>query len=930
MDANGLRFWLLGEARHFPAVQHAAWDATCQRLRLNSERTLTAALSPADALAAAQSALATVPRAIDALECVARWDDASQSILVHSNLPDDAVLLPLTAAPTDLCAAPDGILYVATADGVLMHDLRERWDDVVVALAGFVPWRLAAAVDGGVWALERVSGRLARLTGRPVRAQTPQPGDYDGRVFRPSPENGCAPRLDLLPPTPWGAGEQALAIASGPDGTLACLTWRDAAGSAALRVWNAAQQRWSVASICIGANFAYSLAWLSSSQIALRVPGFRDAPAFDLTAVSAGSIPPLGDIHPLSGAAIEAPFANGTAQPPHYPSGAVDAEPLYPLSLNNLARAGEARNYTTTATGLAAWTLDSRDNTTVWHRLYADAVIPAHSGFTVLLAATNTWQPPSDDDLTAWHAHGFGADAAGLDDALQAPQVPQAAWEYAPSELPAHPGLLDGEAEPGTRGLFSVLIQNSREQVRSLVGRYLWVRVRLFGDGRVTPEIAALRAWGSRFSYADRYLPRLYRESLFGDAAHAPGVALAQIDATFAADLDAGGTPSTTLRARLAVVNVATGPAAAITVESAGQAWLLQDGASAWRLALTAGAIAVYQPQATPADFTARLLANFEGTLTQLEDRVAAAHLLTDPSVTDEDNLDWLAGWIGIAFDRALPASARRDWLRAAPDLARWHGTRNGLRLALDVATGGAVRSGAVIVIEDFRLRRILATLLGVDLSDQSDPLLPGLVVSGNSIVGDTLVLGDQTRAELMALYDVSAATAAENAAVLSFDDQLAFRATVLVHDQVQQQDFTLIRRIAQLESPAHVQVRTTSASWPLLVGIASLVGVDTFLGPPRLPQPVQVEQSVLGMSGYVIADAALDPRLAGMSAAPPPEGARTAADRRRVASMTAALAPAPDLARHARRGGPVLDARQTATPVKRGRAAPRRSRSKT
>ena len=24
MDANGLRFWLLGEARHFPAVQHVA------------------------------------------------------------------------------------------------------------------------------------------------------------------------------------------------------------------------------------------------------------------------------------------------------------------------------------------------------------------------------------------------------------------------------------------------------------------------------------------------------------------------------------------------------------------------------------------------------------------------------------------------------------------------------------------------------------------------------------------------------------------------------------------------------------------------------------------------------------------------------------------------------------------------------------------
>ena len=912
MDANGLRFWLLGEARHFVDVQHASWDATCQRLRLNSERTLTAVLSAADALAAAQAALASVPRAIDALECVARWDAASQSVLVHSSLPDDAVLLPLATTPTDLCAAPDGILYIATADGVLMHDLRGRWDDVTVTLAGFVPWRLAAAASNGVWALEQGSGRLARLTGRPVRSETPQPDDYDGRVFRPSPENACAPLLTLLPPTSWAAGEQALAIASGSDGSLACLSWRDAAGSAALRVWNDAQQRWSVASTCVGANFAYSLAWLSDSRIALRIPGFRDAPAFDLGAVSAGAIPPLGDIYPLSDAAVEAPFANGTAQPAHYPSGLDDAEPLYPLSLNNLARAGEARNYTTTATGLAAWALDSRDNTTVWHRLYAEASIPAHGGFTVLLAATNIYQPPADDDRTAWHAHGFGADAASLDDALLAPQVPQAAWEYTASELPAHPGLLDGLAEPGVSGLFSVLIQNSREQVRSLVGRYLWVRVRLFGDGRATPEIAALRAWGSRFSYVDRYLPRLYRESLFGDPAHAPGVALAQIDAPFAADLDAGGTPA--LRARLAVAGIAVGPAATVTVELAGQAWLLADGGNAWRLASTGGAVVVYQPQSTPADFTARLLANFEGMLTPLEDRVAAAHLLTDPNVSADANLDWLGSWIGIAFDRALPAGARRDWLRAAPDLARWHGTRNGLRLALDVATGGAVRSGAIVVIEDFRLRRILATLLGVDLSDQDDPLLPGLGISGNSIVGDTLVLGDQQHAELLALYDASVATASQNAAVLSFDDQLAFRATVLVHDQVQQQSFTLIRRIAQLESPAHVQVRVTSASWPLLVGIASLVGVDTFLGPPRLPQPVQVEQSVLGMSDYVIADAVLDPRLAGMSAA---------------------LAPSPDLApalrmRASRGGTLVLDARPTPAPVKRGRAAARRTRSKT
>ena len=32
MDANGLRFWLLGDAAHFPAVEHAVWDSGCRRL----------------------------------------------------------------------------------------------------------------------------------------------------------------------------------------------------------------------------------------------------------------------------------------------------------------------------------------------------------------------------------------------------------------------------------------------------------------------------------------------------------------------------------------------------------------------------------------------------------------------------------------------------------------------------------------------------------------------------------------------------------------------------------------------------------------------------------------------------------------------------------------------------------------------------------
>jgi phage tail-like protein len=864
MDANGQSFWLLADARHFPAASHALWDADCGLLRLASERTLAPALAPAAALAAAQAALDVVPRAVDAAQSVARWDAASQSVVVRGLLPDTP-LLALADTPTDLCAGFDGVLYVALPGRVTMHDLRGRWADVDVTLAGFAPWRLAPAPGAGVWVMERGTGRVARLAGRPLRMQTPPSDAYDPRVFRPTPENGSAPQLELLPAPAWLPGEQPVALACRRDGMLAVLSWLDADGTAGVRTGPGPQPRLGAPVQLLGADHAYALAWTADGDVVVRVPGRRDVPAFDLASAAAGVAPASGVVYPLSPAAQEASFANGVVQPVRYPDGDASANPLYALSLNNLARQGEASNYAITPSGLATWLIDSGANTTVWHRLVAEANIPAHCGFVVWLAATNVLLPPQPDDLTAWHPHGFGADIATLDDAMLAPAVPRAAWQREASELPGHPGLLGGTPEPGVRGLFSTLVQASRRQVRRLIGRYLWVRVVLHGNGRATPEIAALRAWSGRFSYRDQYLPRLYRESVHGTDATLPGTRLGQVDASCAAVLDLGGEPDDATRTQLESVLGPLGTAATVDIERAGKAWLLRDGGSAWRVVLETAALGVYRPGTTPADFTERLLANFESVLTPMEDRVAAAHLVTDPASAPEADLDWLAGWIGVAFDPLLPAARRRAWLAAAPNLAREHGTRAGLERALEAATG-SVSDGSIVVVEDFRLRRILATLLGVDLSDADDPLLPGLARSGNSIVGDTLFVGNHVRAELLALFRADIATAAENAAALAFYDRLAFRATVLVHDQVKAQDFGLIRRIVQLESPAHVQVNVVAATWPLLVGVASLVGVDTYLGPPRAPQPAQIERSVLGLGDMLLTPASLDPRLGGIA----------------------------------------------------------------
>ena len=865
MDANGLRFWMLADAAHWPEQSHVSWHRGCSALRLASERRLAAPVD-ASAFAQANSALEVVPRAVDEQGAVARWDGAAGAVVVRSHLPDDPARLPLGEAPGDICVAPDGILYVALPDRVHLHDLRGRWADVSVQLPGFSPWRLAAAARG-VWVLER-AGRVARLSGVPLPSTTPQRDDYAPAVFRPEPENCHPPLLHLLEQVSWPAGERPVALAVHPASGLAFLSWFGD-GEARLRRFDRASGTLGAALRLEDARYAYALSWLDEERVALRMPGRRDAPAYFVAGGNAAALRPLGEVYPLRADAAEAPFAHRLDGPPRYPAGTGEAEPLLPLSIRNLARAGEAASFAATPQGLRAHLLDSGSATTVWHRLYAEASIPRGCGFVVLLAATDTPEPPDAADSDAWHPHGFGRDVAALAPDTMTPHVPRAAWERAASELPGHAGLAAWTPEREWRGLFTVLIQRAHARVRRVVGRYLWVRVALYGDGRAGPEIVALRAYSSRFDYAEHYLPRLYREVVFGAEADGPGARLEAIGLEHASALDLGGEPSGALAAELESVGAARAPY--VRPEHPGSRWTVTDRASgtALRLVRGDGGIDVYRPQATQADFLSRFLANFEGVLTPLEDRIAAAHLLTHPAVVPQEHLDWLGAWIGIAFEPGLGAARRRDWLRAAPLLARLHGTQRGLATALDVATGGGVRGGEIVLLEHFRLRRLLATLLGVDLAAEHDPLLPGLRVSGNSIVGDTLILGDTEQAELLALFRSEVASAAENASVQAFLGALANRATVLVHNTTTSRDLGLIRRIAELESPAHVEVRVATATWPLLVGVASLAGVDTYLGPPQRPRPFRADASALGGGDFVLGPVTLDPRISG-AAAPP------------------------------------------------------------
>jgi len=244
--------------------------------------------------------------------------------------------------------------------------------------------------------------------------------------------------------------------------------------------------------------------------------------------------------------------------------------------------------------------------------------------------------------------------------------------------------MLPCPSEVDRCGLFTVLLQRTGHKVSSLRGRYLHLRVELNGSHQATPEIAALRAYGSRFSYLERYLPELYRETEFGPDAEARS------------------------------------------------------------------------PRTTASDFLNRFLCLIESVLTPIEDRVANAYLLTNPNSMRDQELDWLGQWLGITFDPGLSPARKRAWLKSASAMARWRGTRHGLELALEAATGGGVSSGAIVIVENYRLRRVLATILGVDLTNYNDPLLPGADYGGNSIVGPTLTLGDEFQRAFLALFDAS------------------------------------------------------------------------------------------------------------------------------------------------------------------------------
>jgi phage tail-like protein len=794
MDANRQQFWMLSEQSHWHLIGDPAgleYDVERRSIKLANQRRKVTFF---DDLILAEERLALTPQTLDEFGNRAFLNSETNTIIATGALDNDVEIYAPDADSseiTDLVMGNDGVLYIAIDGRIVMHDRRERWQKQnieVPELSGFSAWRMAADPEGGVWVLDKDSKKLARVQGMPLHKLAHR--SFGPDVSRPCTKNPNPPHLISVEKVVWPNDETPVAIACSLEGNVAVLSWVDNIDStpAPARYRQVTDQGELTSALdLLGSNHPFSFHWIDKNHIALLLAGVnKESPVYRIN-LNQPSIWSGGDLYPLKKDFNNGPFLHSLSLPAYYPT-ITTYRALHRLSFPFFSKLGEASN------NPIFTPLDSGNAQMVWHRLYLEAVIPKGCGIKIWLATSDNEVEFSTIQSSDWYEHHFGK----MFEQSARSEIPVAVWESQASELPHNPGVLPCATEKNISGLFSVLIQRTNRRVRSLNGRYLHVRVQLLGNGRSTPEIFALRAYGSRFSYINEYLPQFYKESTYQPEANLDG-------------------------------------------------------------------------QSTAADFLERFVCNVEGILTNVEDRIANAYLLTNPQTVPDESLSWLASWIGYEINSSLPEQVQRSFLQAASELYRWHGTLRGLKLALEIATQGGISGGEIVVLEDYRLRRTFASIIGADLDDADDQLTAGGAISGNSFVGDTLFIGDENRKEFLALFaaDLSVDTR-EQKDIDALFNKLAHQVTILVHEQVESQDLGLIQQIAHKEIPAHVAFRVLSASNPFLVGMASLVGVDTYLAKRNISESVRVGKSLVGKNDFIKGPAALDPRLEGIGSGTP------------------------------------------------------------
>jgi hypothetical protein len=267
--------------------------------------------------------------------------------------------------------------------------------------------------------------------------------------------------------------------------------------------------------------------------------------------------------------------------------------------------------------------------------------------------------------------------------------------------------------------------------------------------------------------------------------------------------------------------------------------------------------------RANAADLRERLLAGLEGILTPIEDRIAASECLLYPESMPVGYLPGLAASLGSSLPVHWPEARQREWLAHQGTLQRRRGSYAGLCLALDIATDGAVGRGQIVPVEDFRLRRTLATVLGIDMGDAGHPLTLGTGQSGNSIVGESLILTDENAREFLALFAPELAQSQRDRRVVTeFFDRYARRLTVVLHGEARALRRT-VEAILTEQVPAVVQWGIRETDHPFVLGLSPLLQIDTYLERQPPFGRVVLDRTRLGRGDLLTNPVALSPEHA-------------------------------------------------------------------
>ncbi len=113
-------------------------------------------------------------------------------------------------------------------------------------------------------------------------------------------------------------------------------------------------------------------------------------------------------------------------------------------------------------------------------------------------------------------------------------------------------------------------------------------------------------------------------------------------------------------------------------------------------------------------DFTSRFLMLFESFWKPVSQQIDQVSYYFDPDLTPPEFVPWLASWLGLPVDPALPIERVRTLLKNAMMLYQYRGTYRALKTYLEIYTAGEVE------IEEQRAKNFILgkdSALGVDVA---------------------------------------------------------------------------------------------------------------------------------------------------------------------------------------------------------------------